>query len=40
MLRYVFTGSVSGDQMSGEVELREYGHTRWTAQGRPNVAGA
>ena len=30
-LLYTFTGSVSGDSMSGEVNLGEYGQARWRA---------
>ena len=29
-LTYRFTGTVAGDQMSGEVSLGEYGHARFT----------
>ncbi len=31
-LRYNFTGRVSGDSMTGEVDLGEYGRARWTAR--------
>jgi L-seryl-tRNA(Ser) seleniumtransferase len=30
-LSYIFTGSVSGDTMSGDVNLGEYGHAKWRA---------
>jgi hypothetical protein len=30
-LSYTFTGSVSGDNMSGEVNLGEYGQAKWRA---------
>jgi hypothetical protein len=31
-LSYRFSGRVSGDTMSGEVDLGEYGTARWTAK--------
>ena len=31
-LNYTFTGRVSGDTISGEVDLGEYGKARWTAR--------
>ena len=31
-LSYTFTGTVSGDAMSGNVALGEYGHARWRAR--------
>jgi len=31
-LTYRFTGTVTGDQMSGEVGLGEYGKARWRAR--------
>jgi L-seryl-tRNA(Ser) seleniumtransferase len=31
-LRYEFSGQVSGDRMSGELSLGEYGNARWTAR--------
>lgn len=31
-LTYRFTGAATGDQMSGEVSLGEYGHARWKAR--------
>lgn len=31
-LSYTFSGSVSGDEMSGEVGLGEYGHGKWRAR--------
>jgi L-seryl-tRNA(Ser) seleniumtransferase len=31
-LSYAFSGSVSGDRMSGDVNLGEYGRARWTAR--------
>jgi D-glucosaminate-6-phosphate ammonia-lyase len=37
-LNYNFTGTVSGDAMSGDVDLGEYGRARWTA--RRHNAGA
>jgi hypothetical protein len=30
-LSYTFTGSVSGDTMSGDVHLGEYGQAKWRA---------
>jgi hypothetical protein len=30
-LSYTFTGSVSGDSMSGDVNLGEYGQAKWRA---------
>jgi L-seryl-tRNA(Ser) seleniumtransferase len=36
-LRYAFTGRVSGDSMSGEVDLGEYGTARWTARRHNNA---
>ena len=36
-LRYEFTGRVSGDSMSGEVDLGEYGNARWTARRHSNA---
>jgi D-glucosaminate-6-phosphate ammonia-lyase len=37
-LNYTFTGKVSGDAMSGDVELGEYGRARWSAR-RHTTAG-
>jgi L-seryl-tRNA(Ser) seleniumtransferase len=31
-LAYVFTGCVTGDQMSGELDLGQYGQARWSAR--------
>jgi len=31
VLHYTFTGAVSGQSLSGEVDLGEYGHARWHA---------
>ena len=36
-LNYTFTGKVTGDDMSGDVDLGEYGSARWTAR-RHNTA--
>jgi len=36
-LRYGFSGRVTGDTMSGDLDLGEYGRARWTA--RRHVAG-
>jgi L-seryl-tRNA(Ser) seleniumtransferase len=33
-LSYAFSGRVSGDTMSGELDLGEYGPARWTARRR------
>ena len=37
-LNYTFTGQVAGDSMSGQVNLGEYGHARWTAKRHSSVS--
>jgi L-seryl-tRNA(Ser) seleniumtransferase len=37
-LSYVFTGSVSGGELSGVVGLGEYGHGKWRAKRHPSKA--
>ena len=37
-LNYTFRGQVAGDTMSGEVDLGEYGHARWTAKRHSSVS--
>jgi L-seryl-tRNA(Ser) seleniumtransferase len=34
-LRYEFGGEITGDRMTGTLELGEYGQARWTAQRQP-----
>ena len=31
-LNYTFTGQMSGDSMSGDLDLGEYGRAHWTAR--------